>query len=144
MTTEVFQTDPRLRRRVVAMLACYNRRPLTLRALRALSGAGKTFDLSVVLFDDGSTDGTAAAVATEFPETIILHGNGDAYWNGGMSRAWTRALDFRADGYLWLNDDVELDADALARLADAWDISEPSCPDGALVLAGPRAVLQAR
>lgn len=108
------------RPRVTALLACHNRVELTLRALRAVKNSQNVFNLSVVLFDDGSTDGTSEAVRTEFPDTILLHGDGSAFWNGGMYSAWRHALKLKPDAYLWLNDDVELDSDALVRLSSAW------------------------
>lgn len=122
--------------RVVAILACHNRRELTLRALRALNHTQSQFDLSIVLFDDGSTDGTADAVRSEFSDTIVLSGDGSAFWNGGMHRAWTRALDLEPDAFLWLNDDVILDSDALGRLNAAWQASLQSDLGEALVLVG--------
>lgn len=124
------------RRRVTVILACHNRRETTLRALRSLDPSRAPFDLSVVLFDDGSTDGTAAAVRAEFPDAVIVSGDGSAFWNGGMHRAWSKALELRPDAYLWLNDDVELDADALARLRDAWLRAQARHEDGAFVLVG--------
>lgn len=124
------------RPRVTALLACHNRRELTLRALRAASNARDSFDLSVVLFDDGSTDGTAEAVRAEFPGTVILTGNGSAFWNGGMYRAWRHALELKPDAYLWLNDDVELDGDAFARLSAAWKETVARTNDPAAVLVG--------
>lgn len=105
---------------IVVLIAAYNRRHLTVRALRSLFHCNISLKLSVVLFDDGSSDGTAEAVKSEWPETIVLQGNGDAFWNGGMHAAWHHALTLQADGYLWLNDDVTLDSDALSRLASEW------------------------
>lgn len=108
------------RRRMAVLMVCYNRRETTLRALRALAAAPGGFDLQTVLFDDASTDGTVAAVLDEFPDTIVVAGDGTAFWNRGLHAAWTRALDLDVDAYLWLNDDVALDADGLSRLNDAW------------------------
>jgi len=121
---------------VVALLASHNRRAFTLRALASLAAVRGVFDLSVVLFEDGSTDGTADAVADAYPDTIMVHGKGDAFWNGGMYRAWQRALELRPDAYLWLNDDVLLDNDALRRLADGWIAADERTPNGALILVG--------
>lgn len=132
-------TGPPIRppiRSVVAILACHNRRELTLRALRALDSAQGVFDLSTVLFDDGSGDGTAEAVKAEFPGTTILSGDGSFFWNGSMHRAWQEALKREPDAFLWLNDDVALDPDALARLRDAWPEAEGQRRDGAFVLVG--------
>lgn len=143
------------RRRVAVLIACHNRRELTLRALRSLAAQKAVFDLTVVLFDDGSSDGTAQAVRAEFPETIVLAGDGSAFWNRGMYAAWTRACELAPDGYLWLNDDVALDPDALARLGAAWDRADGpgvwvgatrdargALTYGAMRRAGPRAALR--
>jgi GT2 family glycosyltransferase len=72
------------------------------------------------LFDDASSDGTAAAARAELPQTVIVQGDGSAFWNKGLFLAWQRAQELDPDAYLWLNDDVVLDADALERLFSAW------------------------
>jgi GT2 family glycosyltransferase len=74
--------------------------------------------LDAFVLDDASSDGTAAAVAEEFPEVTVLHGNGKLYWNGGMRRAFAAAMAGDFDYYLWMNDDTELDDGALAVLLD--------------------------
>lgn len=115
-------TSASTRPTIAVLLAAFNRRDLTLRALRTLAAASAdTFAMRVVLLDDASTDGTEAAVLAEFPDTVVLKGDGSAFWNGGMFLAWQHALGLGVDGYLWLNDDVALDGDALERLRTAWD-----------------------
>ena len=106
--------------RIAVLMAAHNRRDFTLRALRSLAASRLVFDLKIILFDDGSTDGTASAVQAACPGAVVLPGDGNAYWNGGMYRAWSHALTLAFDGYLWLNDDVALDPDALAALAQEW------------------------
>lgn len=113
-------TATSVRPRIAVLLACHNRRELTLRALRSITTSDGGFDLTSVLLDDNSTDGTADAVRAEFPATIIVRGDGASFWNGGMHLAWRRALALQPDGYLWLNDDVALDPDAIGRLAEQW------------------------
>jgi GT2 family glycosyltransferase len=124
------------RARVAALIACHNRRDLTVTALCALSKSRDFFDLSVVLFDNGSTDGAADAVRAQFPDTILLIGDRSAFWNGGMYRASQYALELNADAYLWLNDDVELDGDAFVRLLSAWKDAVAQRSDPAAVLVG--------
>ena len=75
--------------------------------------------MTVILVDDGSTDGTAAAVRSRYPTVVLLEGSGDLYWNRGMHRAFAHALDRNFDSYLWLNDDTVLFPDAIARLLTA-------------------------
>jgi GT2 family glycosyltransferase len=75
----------------------------------------------VYLTDDGSTDGTAEAVAAAFPDVTIIEGSGDLYWCRGTHRSWERAALTGYDGYLWLNDDVVLAGDAIPKLSDLID-----------------------
>lgn len=105
---------------IAAILVCHNRRELTVRAVRSLRAASDDVGVRVVLFDDASSDGTAQAVIEEMPDAIILQGDGQAFWNGGLHRAWQHAMQLEVDAFLWLNDDVELDADAIKRLAKVW------------------------
>lgn len=106
---------------IAVIMTCHNRREATVAALRSFAAsADRTLGVAyrVFLVDDGSTDGTASAVASlEMPVTVIP-GPGDLFWNRGMVRAWMAAQahgdDF--DGYLLLNDDTVLDDHALATL----------------------------
>lgn len=101
------------------LIVSHNRRDLTVRAVRSLQGS-RAMKLHVVLFDDASTDSTVEAVMSEMPDVTVVRGDGQAFWNGGLHSAWTRALLLDVDGFLWLNDDVELDRDALDRLEAQW------------------------
>lgn len=106
--------------RVVALIACFNRQAKTLGCLQCLE---KAFSLakiapSCVVLDDGSTDGTAATVRDAFPWVHVIDGAGDLFWNRGMYEAWRCAHAEGFDAYLWVNDDVVLEADALKRALD--------------------------
>ncbi len=68
------------------------------------------------LVDDGSGDGTTPAVHAEFPEVRVIAGTGHLYWSGGMRVAQQAAVLSDPDYLLWLNDDVELEPEALATL----------------------------
>lgn len=104
---------------IAAVLCSHNRRERTLQALQALhdSAAAHALSLDIVLLDDGSRDGTAAAVATAFPRAHVLHGDGSLFWCRAMQRAMAQALTLpRISHFLWLNDDTVLALDALPRL----------------------------
>ena len=101
---------------LVVLMCSFNRRGETLNALRSLSGQEVSFPIlaTVVLFDDGSRDGTTGAVIAAFPEVEIVHGDGSAYWSRGMACAQEVALRLAQPDYLcWLNDDVTLIPHAL-------------------------------
>lgn len=102
--------------RIAAVMTVYNRKTLTLACLRSLARQGSGSPLDVYVVDDASSDGTAAAIRAEFPEVNLVSGDGTLFWNGGMRLAFGRALERGYDHYWWLNDDTELDHDALDRL----------------------------
>ena len=72
--------------------------------------------MSVYLTDDGSSDGTAEAVAKEFPNVTILTGNGELYWAGGMRNSWNEAKKKDYGAYLLLNDDTNLVEDIFDKI----------------------------
>src|SRR6266545_6846519 len=112
-----------LQRPVVAVtLTCFNRKQTTLRCLRTLheQSGQDNYRLACFLTDDASTDGTSDAVKAEFPQVHILPGTGDLFWGGGMHLAMAAAMELKPDFVLWLNDDVILKPDALARLLAAY------------------------
>jgi GT2 family glycosyltransferase len=99
-------------------MTCHNRREKTLSCLRCLFAQAlpPETNLSVYLVDDGSTDGTDEAVASEFPHVRIIKGDGSLFWAGGMRAAWAEAEKSTWDYHLWLNDDVMLDPCAILTL----------------------------
>ena len=103
--------------RVAAILAAHNRRDYTLACLRSLEQqAGHEAAVTAYVVDDGSTDGTGEAIAEQFPDAVLLQGDGSLFWGGGMRLAFGTALQRRHEYYLWLNDDTHLDDDTLAVL----------------------------
>jgi len=106
------------RDRIAVLITCHNRKPKTLACLTALFNqtppSSATTD--VYLVDDGSTDGTAEEVHQAYPQVKILQGDGSLFWNGGMRKAFSEALKYDYDYYLWLNDDTILYPEAIASL----------------------------
>jgi len=93
--------------KIAVLITCHNRKEKTLACLSSLMEVLPNSE--VFLVDDGSTDGTLAAVKAKFPQVYIITGNGNLYWSRGMYTAWNYAIKKRSyDYYLWLNDDIEL------------------------------------
>lgn len=109
---------------VAILLTVFNRREKTLSCLadcfRQIDGlaAMEKYVCRVFLVDDGSTDGTAEAVAERFPSVQVIRSEGGLYWNQGMRLAWRTAAEEDFDFYLWLNDDTLMHEDALAILLE--------------------------
>lgn len=107
--------------RIAALITAHNRREVTLKCLERLKlqRLPRGDSLTVIVVDDGSTDGTAAAIASRFPKVKVLRGDGNLYWNGGMRRAMVHALEQDFSGFLLLNDDTFMAPNAIERLAAA-------------------------
>lgn len=127
---------------IAVLLTCFNRREKTLAFLRSLTKLQMPDGtcLDIWLNDDGSTDGTGAAVQKWFGDNSplftfhlhLLRGSGHDYWCGGMRRAWEAAAQHgRYDYFLWANDDVEWYPDALVELLSA--ANNPDCAPVGLV-----------
>ena len=108
--------------KLAILIACHNRRAKTLACLDAVfkNQLHKGIDIHVILFDDGSTDGTEAAVQKRFPFVEILRGDGKQYWNRSMHLAFSRAIELDFDCYLWLNDDTILYPKAIKSMISTW------------------------
>ncbi len=106
-------------------MACYNRKETTLRCLERLFGQSNQagVDMHVYLLDDASPDGTGDAVRKAYyPSVNVLDGTGNLYWNGGMRVAFGAAIEQGHDFYLWLNDDVEPNSDAIDVLFSTYEM----------------------
>jgi GT2 family glycosyltransferase len=107
---------------IITLTTYHNRRGQTLASLADLHAQAlpKTTSLNYVLVDDGSTDGTAAAVDERFPDVEIVNGSGNLFWAGGMRHGWEQAVSNKEFDYLFVyNDDVRLEQSALSHLLDA-------------------------
>jgi len=105
---------------IAVLITCHNRKDKTLACLNSILHDQYLIgiNLKIFLVDDGSTDATGNAVCSNFPEVIVLQGDGTLYWNGGMRLAYKIAKKEGYDYYLWLNDDVKLYPNAIAKLID--------------------------
>lgn len=104
--------------KLAILLACHDRKDATIGCLREVISQLGEWD-SIFLVDDGSTDGTSDAVVGIGDQRIYLvSGDGNLFWAKGMRKAWEAAVADGQDwdGYLWLNDDTELNPDAIAKM----------------------------
>ncbi len=118
--------------RVHLLLPIHNRRATTLLFVEAL-GRQTYRNFHFTLIDDGSTDGTAAAVQRLFPEVDVISGTGD-WWRADRLAEGCRHLQRGGisdnDVLLLINDDVEIGPDFLAQ-----GVEELAARPGALMLA---------
>lgn len=112
---------------IAVLLTCYNRRDTTIRCLQNLflqSGKDEKFYIEVFLVDDASSDNTAEAVKSLFPEVNVIRGSGNLFWSKGMHLAWKTAAQERDfDFYLWLNDDTYIFPNAILVMLEGYSKS---------------------
>jgi rhamnopyranosyl-N-acetylglucosaminyl-diphospho-decaprenol beta-1,3/1,4-galactofuranosyltransferase len=89
--------------RVIAVIVTYNRRDLLLESLGAVSGQDRPPD-RVIVVDNASTDGTAAAVLASFPAVHLAELGVNYGGAGGFAYGMAQALVDGAD-LIWLMDD---------------------------------------
>lgn len=100
--------------RGTVVVLTYNRRVQLLQTLRALSRLPDGWPTIVV--DNGSTDGTADAVASEFPSVMLIRSRrniGAAARNIAVAYAHTRYVAFCDDDTQWEPGSLELAADTM-------------------------------
>ncbi len=100
------------------IIPVYNRKEKTLGCLSQLNSevVNPGWEQTIVLVDDGSTDGTCDMVCREFPETVILQGDGNLWWTGAINKGLEYAILEEFDAVLLLNDDLILANDFLVEL----------------------------
>ncbi len=71
----------------------------------------------IIISDDNSKDGTSGWVKEHYPEVVILKGDGNLWWSGGINVASSYAIEeFETDFILWWNNDIEADQNYFSRI----------------------------
>lgn len=104
--------------KIFVIIPVHNRKEITRECLNHLTN--QTYNVfSVVVIDDGSEDGTDKMIEEEFPQTVLLHGEGNLWWTGSMNRGIEYVLTIcePEDYILVLNDDLTISEDYLEKLS---------------------------
>jgi GT2 family glycosyltransferase len=109
------------------VIPVHNRIHLTRGCLVSLRGQTAQ-NSKIIVIDDGSTDGTSEMIEREFPEVVLLHGDGNLHWTGAINVGIRHALQSAGvtDYILLLNDDVVLDSDYCHNIVNAAHIKPGS------------------
>lgn len=102
---------------ISVIVPTFNRRDYLLEALAALQQQSRPVD-QIIVWDDGSSDGTEAAVAAVRDPRLQYH----RAENAGKAAALNRALALASGDYIWICDDDDIAApDAAEQLAGMLD-----------------------
>jgi rhamnopyranosyl-N-acetylglucosaminyl-diphospho-decaprenol beta-1,3/1,4-galactofuranosyltransferase len=111
-------TSDQDRLRVAAVIVTYNRRELLMESLAAVLGQSRAPG-TVIVIDNASTDGTAAAARTRYPAAEVVELPGNTGGAGGFAYGLALALAEGADLAWLMDDDTIPEPDALAELLAA-------------------------
>jgi len=106
--------DPLVR----AVVINWNGREVLEPCLRTLLASSYP-NLSVLVVDNASTDGSAQFVREEFPSVSVSEQSSNLGFAAGVNAGLKVALDEGADYVLLLNNDIELDVSAVSALVEA-------------------------
>ena len=98
------------------VIPVHNRRRVTLSCLAALHKLRVPSWAGIIVVDDGSTDGTGESIREQYPEVILLKGDGHLWWTGAIVLGMKQALARGAELIFWLNDDCTPAISTLERL----------------------------
>ena len=123
--------------RVAALVLNYNGRDVTLIALSSLTAQDYPA-CDVVVIDNGSSDGSEAAIRAAFPQVQIARSEQNLGPSGGGNLGFRWALERGYDYALILNNDIEVAPDFVARLVEVAE-SDPQ-----VGIVGPKAYYYSR
>ncbi len=110
------------------VIPVHNRKDYTRQCLACL--AAQTYrNFQIIVVDDGSTDGTDELIYREFPDVVLLKGDGNLWWteatNWGVRYAQEHQDKGQENFVLTLNDDTRVEPNYLQTMLDAHDLYKP-------------------
>jgi GT2 family glycosyltransferase len=107
--------------KIATLATCYNRAEKTERALKGILSQDLGQDVLIQNFivDDQCSDNTVQLAKNADKNITILTSPGGLYWAGGMRFGYERVKsDFSFDFFLFYNDDVEFEKNALKTMLE--------------------------
>ncbi len=104
--------------RIAVVILTVNQRERTLRCLERLYRSARPLDFDVLVWDNGSGDGTANAVSAAYPEVVVRGSTSNLGVAGGRNAAAEAARQiYRPDLLLFLDNDMAVAPGFVAALA---------------------------
>ena len=106
----------RTNKKVALLIPVFNNLEFTKSCLKKLdalliNNRMEHLEYSIIVIDDGSKDGSSEWIKATFPDVIVLQGDGNLWWSGGINMGAAFALEQGDFKYvmLWNNDIIPAD-----------------------------------
>lgn len=100
---------------ICIVIPVHNRKKFTEACLISLKQQSHPAD-HIVIVDDGSTDGTEEMINQQFPDVIVIKGDGNLFWTAAINLGIKWALAKGTDYVLTLNNDTVASPDFIEKM----------------------------
>lgn len=98
--------------------------------------------IKIIVINDGSTDATNEWITNNFPETVLLQGDGSLWWSGAINKGIEHAINYLNHEYiLWWNNDITPADNYLNELIKIIDTDSPMIGGSKIYYAAKRDVV---
>jgi len=105
-----------IKSKVAVVIVNWNRRKLLLEAVSSCY-ATKWQDLTVIVVDNGSSDGSGESVLEHYPDVVLIRNQRNVGFAIGSNQGLERALEDKSDFILFLNNDATLAEETISEMA---------------------------
>lgn len=116
--------------KIAFVIPVHNRKPYTQECLTILRNAENTLfftknKISIIVVDDGSTDGTAEMIQQNYANVVVLQGDGNLWYSGSLNLGIRHALSTLSCDFIniWENDVIPANEyfNNLQYVLEKWD-----------------------
>jgi len=104
---------------IAVIIPVHNRRNITIRCINQIELCLKNYFYTIIVIDDGSTDGTSEAIKKLKNKTIIIYGNGNLWWTGAVELGRIFSIKNKFTHILIINDDLYFEPQFFDHLVKA-------------------------
>lgn len=97
---------------IFIVIPCFNNLDVLKKSIPAIYSD----KLSIVVFDDGSSDGTGEWLKNNYPKITRIEGDGSNWWTGSLKKAIDYCLALNCDYIVSLNADVVISPNVVSKL----------------------------
>src|SRR3990172_890828 len=101
--------------KIAIVIPVFNRIKYTVECLASLKNISYP-NFEIIIVDDGSTDGTSEVIKKNYPQAVLVKGDGNLWWSKSSNIGIMKAIEDSCEYVLFLNNDDEVEKDILNHL----------------------------